>query len=295
MNKRWNNSGTACLSNTAIPLEVLIKWENCYKINSYKGGLSYIYWRISRNVCGNKGKGWREPRSARLLQRNSTIAFNSIPLFCAWTGYVWGDKCDFKNYIYPILLVWGSLGGRGGSPLGWCGLSQPWRRFWSHDNYCTLKAAEETHLLLHLCQIPESSTRTRLKPDITIRSKLPIQEATQVIISEPIPCGKRSSHTQTETNSKSYMRGGSAARPAAQTVFIQGVLHVINIKHDINAGQQLSRPRGTGCNTYELWTHTLDIAVMSSVVFHSTYSNWTSLVRIMIRTNPPPITDSTRC
>lgn len=159
------------------------------------------------------------------------------------TGYVWGDKCDFKNYISPILLVRGCLGG--GSPLGWCGLNQPWRRFWSHDNYCTLKAAEETHLLLHLCQL-ESSTRTRLKPDITIRSKLPIQEVTQVIISEPIPCRKISSHTQAQTNSKSYMRGRSAARPAAQTVFIQGVLHVINIKHDINARQQLSRLHSTG-------------------------------------------------
>lgn len=44
------------------------------------------------------------------------------------------------------------------SPLGWCGLNLPWRKFWSHDNYCTLKAAEKTHLTSRFYQIPEAST-----------------------------------------------------------------------------------------------------------------------------------------
>lgn len=73
-----------------------------------------------------------------------------------------------------------------GSPLGWCGLNQPWRKFWSHDSYCTLKAAEKIHLASRFCQIPETSTHRWLEKWKSGAQK-PQSDWEDVLISKPIP------------------------------------------------------------------------------------------------------------
>lgn len=90
-----------------------------------------------------------------------------------------------------------------GSPLGWCGLNQPWRKFWSHDSYCTLKAAEKIHFASRFCQIPETSTRRWLekwKPGAQKpQSDREVPEVRHVLISKPNSMQKnKNSHSDTK-------------------------------------------------------------------------------------------------
>lgn len=126
-----------------------------------------------------------------------------------------------------------------GSPLGWCGLNQPWRKFWSHDSYCTLKAAEKIHLASRFCQIPEASTHRWLenwKPGAQKpQSDREVPEVRHVLISKLIPCRKTKTLTPTQTNRRSYMRGGSSPRPAAEAVFIVRALQVKKTPRELKA------------------------------------------------------------
>lgn len=141
-----------------------------------------------------------------------------------------------------------------GSPLGWCGLNQPWRRFWSHGNYCTLKAAGKTHLPSHFCQIPEASTHRRSR-----RSPTRFNFKTNSMQKHCLINKNKNTLTPTQTNPRSYMRGGSSARSAAEAVFIERALHATNIKHCMNWRLQSAVPealcRQTALNhRLQIWT-----------------------------------------